>query len=79
MLNLSQGLVKVLQDQDEAESSSWRKLNHWGKAQLARADETHMFISEMAVTGLTLILALILFTLYMMRRRSRQGLRTPKF
>ena len=38
-----------------------------------------MFISETAVTGLTLILALILFTLYMMRRRSRQGLRTPKF
>lgn len=38
-----------------------------------------MFISETEVAGLTLILALILFTLYVMRRRSRQGLRTPKF
>lgn len=38
-----------------------------------------MFVSETTVAGLTLILALILFTLYVMRRRSRQGLRTPKF
>jgi flagellar biogenesis protein FliO len=38
-----------------------------------------MFVSETTIAGLTLILALILFTLYVMRRRSRQGLRTPKF
>jgi hypothetical protein len=36
-------------------------------------------ISQTGVTALILVLALILFTLYMMRRRSRQGLRTPKF
>ena len=38
-----------------------------------------MYLTETAVAALTLILALILFTLYMMRRRSRQGLRIPKF
>jgi flagellar biogenesis protein FliO len=38
-----------------------------------------MFISQTTITAMTLILALIVFTLYVMRRRSRQGLRTPKF
>ena len=38
-----------------------------------------MYISPIGVSGLMLIVALILFTLYIMRRRSRQGLRTPKF
>jgi flagellar biogenesis protein FliO len=38
-----------------------------------------MYFSTTGVSAMILILALILFTLYMMRRRSRQGLRTPKF
>jgi O-antigen ligase len=38
-----------------------------------------MYISQTGVSGLLLVVALILFTLYIMRRRSRQGLRTPRF
>ena len=65
---------------DDAESSSCgSNALRWLKAQLARADDLGMFISQATLSALTLILALILFTLYMMRRRSRQGLRTPKF
>jgi hypothetical protein len=38
-----------------------------------------VYISQTGAVGLILIVALIMFTLYIMRRRSRLGLRTPKF
>lgn len=49
------------------------------QAQPNNTDEMGMYISPIGVSGLMLIVALIMFTLYIMRRRSRQGLRTPKF